>query len=750
MLKVKCQFIIARALRFILMINLAFLTKLSAQNAEWMSYTHGKNILALAVEGDLIWVGTSDGVVKINGVTGETNFYNQLNAHVPLNEVRSIAIDKNGNKWIGRWDDSGVTRFDDANWSSSGTLYRILSLAIDGKQNVWAGSGGSGLEKMEVVPGNIKGTTYTKSNSGLPNNYINALAFDPIGNLWIGTDPSEATTGGLVKFDGKNWTVYTANNSGLPSNRIWSLAVDKKSGIWIGTYRGGLAQFKDEKWIVYNKSNLALPSNDITAVAVDSVGNIWVGTWIHGLAKFDGTNWLFFNKENSELPSNDITRLVVDSKGSLWVGTYGGLAKFDGTHWQAYNTSSSVLPTPYVRSLLADKRGNIWIGTLPYSIGTTYIGGGLVKFDGNNWIVYNWENSRLPSDNIGSLALDWSGNLWISAYGGIIKFDQTDQTFQTFVQPELQGTAIYSLIIDLFENIWMGTWDKGVAKFDGENWELYKSSNSDLPGDRVYSLARDVGGNLWLGTDKGLAKLDQNNSWKVYSRSNSSLPCDTVLALCAGKNGDLWIGTYAGGLTKFNGKDWIIYNPSNSELPSRTVNALTLDRDDILWIGTQTYYGNYYNEGGLAKFDGTKWTTYRYANSGLPSNYIYSIAIDRNGNKWIGTSQGVAVFKEGGVKFTTTNVVYDFNLAQSFPNPFNLATRINYSLSQPDYVDLMIYNLRGQLVKTLINEYKAVGEHSVLWDGKDDRGFNVASGIYFCQFKVDKSGTINKKVVLSK
>ena len=72
------------------------------------------------------------------------------------------------------------------------------------------------------------------------------------------------------------------------------------------------------------------------------------------------------------------------------------------------------------------------------------------------------------------------------------------------------------------------------------------------------------------------------------------------------------------------------------------VNAIAIDGQGNKWIGT--------NGGGLVKFDGVNWTVYNTWNSGLPDNNVRSIVIDRLGNKWIGTNGGLAVFREGGVK----------------------------------------------------------------------------------------------------
>jgi flagellar hook assembly protein FlgD len=71
------------------------------------------------------------------------------------------------------------------------------------------------------------------------------------------------------------------------------------------------------------------------------------------------------------------------------------------------------------------------------------------------------------------------------------------------------------------------------------------------------------------------------------------------------------------------------------------------------------------------------------------------------------------------------------DLAQNYPNPFNPSTRIRYSLARNSQVSLSIYNVAGQLVKTLVNDTRTAGPHAVTWDGRDDRGVPVASGVYF-------------------
>jgi len=88
-----------------------------------------------------------------------------------------------------------------------------------------------------------------------------------------------------------------------------------------------------------------------------------------------------------------------------------------------------------------------------------------------------------------------------------------------------------------------------------------------------------------------------------------------------------------------------------------------------------------------------------------------------------------------------------FQLFNNYPNPFNPETTIEYFLSQNTWVNLSIYNLLGQRVKTLINEYQDSGLKTTRWDGKDEDGNQSSSGVYFYKLKA-KDFTQSKKMIL--
>ena len=207
---------------------LVFLFPVAArsQNPEWMNFT-GPDVHALADDGHYLWIG-GGGLVRLDRSTGEMVFYNRVNSGLPDNDVNAIAIDAQGNKWIGT--SNGLAKFNGASWA-----------------------------------------VYNTDNSGLPDNRVRALAIGAQGDIWIGT------LGGLAKFDGFDWTVYNTDNSKLPSNSIHDLAIDSRGGIWIGT-SNGLAKFDGVDWEVYRTYNSGLPDDIIWALVTDAQGNTWIGT----------------------------------------------------------------------------------------------------------------------------------------------------------------------------------------------------------------------------------------------------------------------------------------------------------------------------------------------------------------------------------------------------------------------------------------------------------------------------------------
>jgi hypothetical protein len=136
----------------------------------------------------------------------------------------------------------------------------------------------------------------------------------------------------------------------------------------------------------------------------------------------------------------------------------------------------------------------------------------------------------------------------------------------------------------------------------------------------------------------------------------------------------------------------------------------------------------------------------------LTDLYVLALAINSSsGHIFAGTFSG-GVFRSEesttAVEEIFAPIPISFWLEQNYPNPFNPETTIRYQINQPGPVHLEIYNLLGQKIRTLVNEVQSAGAHSVNWDGLDDAGRSVSSGVYVYRLRADKSVASRKLVLL--
>ena len=93
-------------------------------------------------------------------------------------------------------------------------------------------------------------------------------------------------------------------------------------------------------------------------------------------------------------------------------------------------------------------------------------------------------------------------------------------------------------------------------------------------------------------------------------------------------------------------------------------------------------------------------------------------------------------------------IVSKTDLLCNYPNPFNPTTRISYSLLQQEMVNISIYNIKGEKIKTIVNEITPAGNHQSFWNGSDNKGKSVASGIYFYKMRTGNFVNIKKMILL--
>ena len=192
--------------------------------------------------------------------------------------------------------------------------------------------------------------------------------------------------------------------------------------------------------------------------------------------------------------------------------------------------------------------------------------------------------------------------------------------------------------------------------------------------------------------------------------------------------------------TTNGGKDW-----TNPDATGSSLQEVTFLNNKLGWICGQN---NSYPFIAMTTDGGVSWQDQTPPRD-LSIRGFQSISIINKTTGWavgVISSSTPAIFKMGdpvSVDPSQRDVVTlpdQIVLEQNYPNPFNLATQINYTVGVPSHVSLKIYNLNGKEIKTLTNGYQEPGYKSAIWDGKNNLGRTVPSGIYL--YKIESGSAI--------
>ncbi|MCP4706213.1 MAG: T9SS type A sorting domain-containing protein [candidate division Zixibacteria bacterium] len=130
--------------------------------------------------------------------------------------------------------------------------------------------------------------------------------------------------------------------------------------------------------------------------------------------------------------------------------------------------------------------------------------------------------------------------------------------------------------------------------------------------------------------------------------------------------------------------------------------------------------------------------------------FVYTEVVNGEGQTMVSTPEfsGAIIALADGVRDEPGVVPVSFALLQNAPNPFNPTTNIAFDLPAASQVRLEILNVLGQRVKTLVDEVREAGSHSVTWDGRDDYGTSTASGVYFYRISAGENQAVKKMMML--
>ncbi len=142
-----------------------------------------------------------------------------------------------------------------------------------------------------------------------------------------------------------------------------------------------------------------------------------------------------------------------------------------------------------------------------------------------------------------------------------------------------------------------------------------------------------------------------------------------------------------------------------------------------------------------------EWTEYTY-NLSTGNSPVYIGIQCLSNDAFIFFVDDVTVIGGGSANGDITVPVVATELKSNYPNPFNPETNIAFSMKEAANVSIEVYNVKGQLVRTLLNDVKEAGNHTVVWNGKDNNGRGVSSGVYYYKMNTGKYSSTKKMIMM--
>lgn len=702
---------------------------LSQQFNNWNNYSDMKNTRDLVVTSDMVWCATNGGAYSYSLSTNEFETFSKAKG---LNgtSLTAIAIDNQKKIWFGS--ENGIIDVYDP---ETKTFQTILDIFNSDKTN----------KRINEIT--VKGdTVYIASAFGI--SLIDSKKYSFYDTFFkFGSFSSNIRVNNILVTD----KIYAATESGI--------AIQKT---------GATNLSAPESWDVYNQSN-GLP------VASVSTLNFYQGQLIcgssAGLSSFDGTNWQTF----IGFTTQPVLDTYVDGN-LLYILSPAMVFLFDGTSLNEFRgVPAEATKLGYSENnqlLVSTNKGLLKENTLIFPNGPEANQFPNLVVDGNGTL---WSSSGKDISGVG-----------FYSYNG---FEWTTYNVQNY--PELKQNGYYEVYAAKDNTIFAGNWGNGFARLKNNKIERFDSFNTNLIGIPVNNnfvvitgFAEDSKNNLWIlnyyPADRNtLSMLTPDSSWYYfnipaeqnrvlekhfnlvidqngtkwyntqdeartglfyfnergtysdasddisgYLNNSNGLSSAFISDILIDRRGDLWLGTNLGVniITNLNS----ILTSSNPQLKistsfsvrQQTVNALAVDPLNRKWVGS--------NEGlFLLSSDGTQLlAALNSKNSPLLSDKITSLAVnEKTGRVYVGSEAGLTSFDTPAIM-----PVGSFNGLNIYPNP--LIIKDGNQLVTIDGLirdtDIKIFTTSGKLVR----EFSSPGGRIALWDGKDDNGNFVSTGIY--------------------
>jgi photosystem II stability/assembly factor-like uncharacterized protein len=591
-----------------------------------------------------------------------------------------------------------------------------------------------------------------------------ALANDSLYGVYKSTNSG-------VTWERTNWAINVFTISSIAINPINAATVyagTTDDGIF-KTTDGGVTwnQVLSTEWV----HDIAINPNDTTIVyAVTGdyltpvVGNVFKTT-------NNGISWSIIN---NGLPS-DYNRFIYhveinpQNSDEVYIGTYGfGVYKTlnGGTDWQWTNLIKAAVIS---MSFHPSHAGYIYAGTYDEGIVQTTNGG-------ETWSLLSLDLPTTVQSAFRQICFNTQNNniayLTAGPYG-LLKSTNAGAAWQQTTLGGSFDTWAWSLAIHptnpetiyVGQTGWLGR-DLFRSTNGGSTWENLQVMNSTGSGEQVlfdstspnviYMCAASIG--FFKSTDDGQTWLKMNSGLKVSEEPSVSpvLSVDidindrNLLYLAQGA-----VGTSIGGVltSTDGGYHWVAID-STLALMDHALNVKdishSLNNPGFLYASLQNHgqrNTSSYSPGGI----------YVTSNNGGSWRRVFNVSSQgiqfdlHNSNQlYVATKAGIFLAKESeilSVEKSKEEYPNDIMLYHNYPNPFNSQTTIRYAVKRSGSITIRLFNILGEEVRKFHLEHDRSGEYEIRWDGKNQKGGEVSSGVYFYRLETPHY-TVTKKLIL--
>lgn len=316
-----------------------------------------RNVKDLLLEGEILWVGTSGGLIRYDTRSGAFTTYDNTSG---LLSNGVFHVERVGDELhVGTYGGGLSVLTAQGTWRNFNIPQGLADpfvydeLLLPGGDlwiATWSGAN-------QVVGGDLARAdawrTHTVANTGggLQNDWVYALQPGRDGDLWL------ATEGGLAHWSAGRWRHWTHSDGlGADFERV-------KNDIRYGTDPAEVSAHhaRQKQEMNLERVKVAYNPNYVVSLAVDRDGVVWAGTWGGGLSRFDGRAWKTYTVAEG-LPGNHVFALHVDAAGDLWVGTNDGLALRRGERFRVLRTEDGLFANA-VFAIEGAPDGSLWVGS---------------------------------------------------------------------------------------------------------------------------------------------------------------------------------------------------------------------------------------------------------------------------------------------------------------------------------------------------------------------------------------------------